>query len=219
MHKYSTIGLIVGTAFALAFTHASIQLQVLLLLAVLFLIVVIPALIRLAKKLVKPDSVLKKGMDKSLLNRISIKAFFISNLLFAILLVVSMISLTIIGFLIYQYAHTGPFNRADFENTIDGSNTLSVLFVFFLLFVCIYSGYVAACIANRHEILNGFLSQTLSILIALYELFNGPLYQPHHDWKIISPMADNILSFVTPFLGAFGGYLRIRVMQSAKSKK
>jgi hypothetical protein len=210
MHKYSTIAFIVATVVALAFTHFPKTFQILLLIVVLVLIVAIPPFARLIKKLFTPDRAAEPKASKSLTNAISLKALLLSNLVNILLIILTAGFLLLIGIIIYQNAHTGPFSEADFESTMNGSSLFLILYVLSVLLAPLYSGYLAAYVANRHELLHGGLSQTVTLLFALYEQINGPIYKPHHDWQLVSPLVDNILFCATPFLGAAGGYLRLR---------
>ena len=65
----------------------------------------------------------------------------------------------------------------------------------------ILAGYIAAAIAKRSELLNGALSSVLCCAFGLYALLSA---SGHSPWTAVLGMV------LSPLLGMFGGYLRVK---------
>ena len=91
-----------------------------------------------------------------------------------------------------------------------GGSVVSLIFADPLLFAVqfligvgcsVLGGYVAACIAKKHALLNGMLSSFLCSAIGLYSMLAA---------KSHVPIWAQLLSFVTaPFFALLGGYFRL----------
>jgi hypothetical protein len=160
-----------------------------------------------------PYSLKNAASQNKLVDFVSIRAIFAGTSV-SIALSIVLAALIVIGQIVaYKITYSGKFDRAVFEGMLNGNLVVSCIFILSVILTDLYSGYIAAYVAAKHEIVNGFASQIPLLAISVIEMFCGSLFLPEHHANIISPMMDNVFAVLAPFIGGIGGYIRMRRVQ------
>jgi hypothetical protein len=136
------------------------------------------------------------------MKRISIKGVAIGN-------IVDIVSTNLILFPLILYlvasSRTGsPPDHATGSSTeiLEGSTAFTFASSILGGLSSVLGGYVSARLAKHNEMLNGALSSIICVCISLYALISGRAVG--HLWLYL------VFLPLSPALGAFGGFLRLR---------
>jgi len=210
MKKISDIGfiaIVTVTAAGMGLIRAILDHQMYgILLVIIPLVIGIQLYVSVVKKLAASVRAAQQVEESPAVGKYFLKAFLAGNLSSIVFVLITGVFWGTFINLISHNDHTGPFSGADIQNVISASPLLSILYFLLLFLIPICSGYVAAYVSNRSEILHGALSTTLLLLYSL----GSHQDSTEHAWKGIYSLLNNLLAYGAPVFGAAAGYLRMR---------